>query len=89
MLTLPLGIIFELPVVMYFLSKIGLVTPTFLRSFRRHTVVIILIVAGVITPSPDIFSQLMVAVPLYGLYEISILVSARVVKKRMELEPYI
>ncbi len=86
MLTLPLGVIFELPVVMYFLSKIGLVTPTFLRSFRRHTVVIILIVAGIITPSPDIFSQLMVAIPLYGLYEISILVSARVVKKKMELE---
>jgi sec-independent protein translocase protein TatC len=86
MLTLPLGIIFELPVVIYFLSKIGIVTPTFLRAYRRHTVVIILIVAGIITPSPDIFSQLMVAVPLYGLYEISILVSARVVKKRMELE---
>ncbi|MEN9609395.1 MAG: hypothetical protein RLZZ628_209 [Bacteroidota bacterium] len=87
MLTLPLGVIFELPVVIYFLSKIGIVTPTFLRAYRRHTVVIILIVAGIITPSPDIFSQLMVAVPLYGLYEISILVSARVVKKRMALEP--
>ncbi|MEO0041378.1 MAG: hypothetical protein RL329_826 [Bacteroidota bacterium] len=87
MLTLPLGIIFELPVVIYFLSKIGIVTPEFLRAYRRHTVVIILIVAGIITPSPDIFSQMMVAVPLYGLYEISIVVSGRVVKKRMELEP--
>ena len=76
------GLIFELPIVIYFLSKIGLVTDTFLRKYRKHSVVVILIVAAVITPSPDVTSQLMVAFPLYLLYEISIYVSAYVVRKK-------
>ena len=81
-LTLAAGLIFELPIVIYFLSKIGLVTDTFLRKYRKHSVVVILIVAAVITPSPDVTSQLMVAFPLYLLYEISIYVSAYVVRKK-------
>jgi sec-independent protein translocase protein TatC len=81
MFTLPTGLIFEMPVVAYFLSKIGLVGPAFLRAYRRHAVVIILIVAAIITP-PDVVSQTLVAIPLYVLYEVSILVSANVQRLR-------
>lgn len=80
-LTFASGIVFELPIVVYFLSKIGLVTPQFMRKYRKHAMVVNLIVAAVITPSPDITSQLLVAVPLFLLYEVSIYVSAVVVKK--------
>ena len=83
MFTLPLGIVFELPVIIYFLSRIGIVTPAFLKSYRRQIFIVLLIVAGVITPSPDVVSQLLVFVPLYSLFEIGIVVSARVHKKRM------
>jgi len=79
------GIIFELPAVMYFLTKIGLVTPDFLKQYRKHAIVIILILAGIITPSPDVFSQVLVAFPLYFLYEISIVVSRRVARKESAL----
>lgn len=82
MLTLSSGVVFELPVVIYFLSKIGIVTPSFLRTYRRHAMVIILIVAAIITPSPDISSQILVAIPLFILYEISIGVSAMVLRNR-------
>ncbi len=82
-ITLAAGLVFELPIVVYFLTKIGLMSPAFMRKFRKHAVVIILIVAAVITPSPDITSQLLVAFPLYFLYEISIFVSMYVMKKDM------
>jgi sec-independent protein translocase protein TatC len=82
MLTLSSGVVFELPIVIYFLSKIGIVTPSFLRTYRRHAMVIILIVAAIITPSPDISSQILVAIPLFILYEISIGVSAMVLRNR-------
>lgn len=72
------GITFELPVMVYFFSKIGLVTPTFLRKYRRHAIIVILIVAAIITPSPDIFSQVLVAIPLLFLYEIGIIISKKV-----------
>jgi sec-independent protein translocase protein TatC len=75
------GILFELPVLVYFLSKIGLVTADFLKRYRKHAVIVILLVAGIITP-PDIFSQIMVSLPLLLLYEISILLSRRVEKAR-------
>jgi sec-independent protein translocase protein TatC len=84
MFTLPIGIVFELPVIIYFLSRMGVVTPSFLKKYRRQIFIVLLIVAGVITPSPDIVSQLLVFVPLYSLFEIGIVVSARVHKKRME-----
>lgn len=80
------GIAFELPVVIYFLSKIGLLTPKFLRKYRRHSYVILLIIAAIITP-PDVLSQMIVSIPLVLLYEISIFISARVEKahlKKME-----
>ena len=83
MFTLPIGLVFELPVVIYFLSKIGIVTPKFLKQYRKHMVVVLLIVAGIITPSPDLVSQLLVGIPLILLYEASIVVSGRVQKARL------
>lgn len=77
MFTIPTGLIFEMPVVAYFLTKIGIIGYKSLRMYRRHAVVAILIVAAIITP-PDVVSQTIVAVPLYMLYEVSILVSRRV-----------
>lgn len=74
------GILFELPMVIFILSKIGLIGPEFLRTYRKHAVVVVLILAAIITP-PDFISQIIVAVPILLLYEISIFVSASVVKK--------
>ena len=85
-MTLLMGLIFEFPVVVLFLTKIGIITPSFLKKYRKHTIVVILIIAGLITPSPDIVSQLVVAIPLYGLYEVSLMVSNRMFRKRMESE---
>lgn len=79
------GLLFQLPVVMYFLSRIGIVTPAFLRKYRRHAVVIILIVSALITP-PDPLSQTIISLPLYLLYEISIIVSAVVERNRKKEE---
>ena len=80
-ITLASGLVFELPIVVYFLTKIGLMSPQFMRKFRKHAVIVILIVAAVITPSPDVTSQLLMAFPVYLLYEISIFVSMYVLKK--------
>jgi sec-independent protein translocase protein TatC len=73
------GLVFELPIIMYFLAKIGLVTAKFLRNYRRYAYVIILILAAIVTP-PDVVSQLIVTIPLIILYEISILIAARMNK---------
>jgi sec-independent protein translocase protein TatC len=86
MMTLIMGLIFEFPVLVVFLTKIGILTPSLLKKYRKHTAVIILIISGLITPSPDIFSQLIVALPLYGLYEISLSVSSRMYRKREKIE---
>ena len=75
-MTLSCGVVFELPIVVFFLTKIGIITPQFMRAHRKHAIVINLIVAAFITPSPDVTSQMLVAVPLFLLYEISIWVSA-------------
>ena len=74
------GIIFELPILVYFLTKIGLLTPEFMRTYRRHAMVITLILSAIITP-PDITSQILVSFPLIILYEISIQISKAIVKK--------
>jgi sec-independent protein translocase protein TatC len=79
------GLLFQLPVVIYFLTKIGIVTPQFLRKYRKHAVIIILIVGAIVTP-PDPLSQTMIAIPLYLLYEISILISAGVVRRKLKEE---
>ncbi len=81
MFTVPTGLIFEMPVVAYFLTKIGIIGHKFLRTYRRHAVVVILIIAAIITP-PDVVSQTIVAIPLYMLYEVSIVVSTRVQRAR-------
>lgn len=75
------GIIFELPVIMFYLSKAGIVTPKFLRKYRKHAIIVILIIGAIITP-PDVFSQVMVSVPLWILFEVSIFLSAMVERKR-------
>lgn len=87
-LILGTGLAFQLPLVMLFLSKIGIVTPDYLRKGRKYAIIIIVVVAGVITP-PDVISQVIVSIPLLLLYEVSIFLSARVVKeqaRREELE---
>jgi sec-independent protein translocase protein TatC len=75
------GLIFELPIITFFLTKIGLITPKFMRTYRKHAIVLIFIVAAIITP-PDVFSQTLVAIPLLLLYELSILISSRVMKQK-------
>ena len=78
MMMLGCGIVFELPMIIYFLAKVGIVTALMMRTYRRHAIVVILIIAAVITPSPDMFTMTIVAIPIYFLYELSILVAARV-----------
>lgn len=88
MFTLPTGIVFQMPVAGYFLARIGLIGKQALRAYRRHAIVAILIVAAIITP-PDVISQLLVSIPLFILYEISIQVVGRVQanrEKAMRLE---
>lgn len=75
------GLMFELPIIIYFLTKLGLVTPSFLRRYRRHALVVILIIAAIITP-PDVSSQIIVSIPIMILYEISIYISQYVIKKQ-------
>ncbi len=77
------GILFLLPVFVYFLTKVGILTPEFLRKTRKYTIVIILFLAAVITP-PDVVSQIIVSIPLYGLFELSIWVASRAIKKTKE-----
>jgi sec-independent protein translocase protein TatC len=85
-LSLAVGAVFELPIVVYFLSKIGLVTPGFMRQYRKHAYIFILILAGFITPSPDVTTQMMVTFPMILLYEVSIMISRRVEKQQLKSE---
>lgn len=75
------GIVFELPILVYFFTKIGLITPAFLKKYRKHAIVGLFIIAAIITP-PDVFSQLLVVGPLILLYEFSIMISKRVIRKK-------
>ena len=84
--TLACGLTFQLPMVAFVLSQVGILTPSFMREYRKHAMIVILIVAAIITPSPDVISQLLVAFPLLGLYEISIWVSGRVLRRKMREE---
>ncbi len=81
--TFSVGIVFELPIIVYFLTKIGIITPDFMKKNRKYMYVIMLILAAIITP-PDMFSQILVVIPLIVLYEFSIGVSNRVYKKNMQ-----
>lgn len=80
-LTLATGLIFELPVLAYFFSSIGLLTPDWMRKYRRHAIVVVLIFAAIITP-PDVYSQVLVAIPVMLLYQVSIVISSRVNQRR-------
>ena len=80
-ISLAAGVVFLLPIFSFFLSKVGILTPEFMRAYRKHSYVVMLLLSAIITP-PDIFSQVMVFIPLFILYEVSILISKRVVKKR-------
>ncbi len=78
---LGVSIVFELPVLIFFLTKLGLITPEFLSTYRKHALVVVLLLAAIITP-PDVASQVIVSIPILILYEISIIVSKMVVKKQ-------
>lgn len=81
MFTLPTGLVFELPVIAHVLTQVGVLSSAFLRQYRRHAIVILVALAAVITP-PDAFSQILIALPLLGLYEISVYISKRVEKRK-------
>jgi sec-independent protein translocase protein TatC len=85
MLVLGSGLLFQLPVVIYFLTKFGIVTPEFLRKYRKHAIIIILVIAAIVTP-PDPLSQTLITIPLYMLFEISILISASVARRKAREE---
>ncbi|MBI2967592.1 MAG: twin-arginine translocase subunit TatC [Bacteroidetes bacterium] len=82
MMTLISGVIFELPLLTFILAKLGILTAAFMRKYRRHAIVVIFIFAAIITPSPDVTSQILVAIPLLILYEASIVVARTVEKRR-------
>lgn len=75
------GLVFELPIFAFFLTKVGIITPSFLKTYRKYAIVVIFVVAAIITP-PDVFSQTLVAIPLLVLYEVSIVVSKVVMRKK-------
>ncbi len=79
------GLIFELPIIIYFLTKVGLVTPEFLRKYRKYALIIVLILSAIITP-PDIASQIIVAIPILVLYQVSIYISKIVLRKQRRKE---
>jgi sec-independent protein translocase protein TatC len=79
------GLYFELPIIIYFLTKLGLVTPVFLRTYRKYAIVIVFIIAAIVTP-PDVVSQITVAIPMLLIYELSIFLSAFVVRKEKKNE---
>lgn len=85
-LTLGCGIVFLLPILIFILSKLGLMTPEFMRASRRYAVVIILIIAAIITPTADVITLLTVSAPMFILYELSITVSAKVKKAKAKAE---
>src|SRR5690606_149159 len=85
MIVLASGMMFQLPVVVYFFTQAGFVTPQLMRSFRRHSIVVIFVLAAIITP-PDVFSQILISIPLLVLYEISIYISAGVLKRKKREE---
>lgn len=85
-LVLGCGLLFQFPVVVYFLTKIGLITPQLMRKYRRHSVVGIIILGAVITPSADPFTLAIISIPLYILFEVSIMTSAVVLKRKIKRE---
>ena len=85
MIVLSSAILFQLPMVVFFLTKAGLITPRFLREYRKHAIIVILVLGALLTP-PDPISQVLIAIPLFGLYQISIFISAYTLKKEARAE---
>lgn len=83
-ITLLTGILFELPIIIYILASIGILTGTFMRRTRRYAIIIIMVVGAIVSPSPDILTTTLATVPLLVLYEVGILIAARVEKKRLK-----
>jgi sec-independent protein translocase protein TatC len=83
-LTLATGVVFELPMVVFILSSLGILKPAFMRSTRRYAIIIILVVAAIITPTPDMLTMSIVSAPLLLLYEVGIIVSAVVDRRRVK-----
>lgn len=86
MTTFSIALVFELPVIVFFLSQGGIFTPKAMREYRKHAILVILVLSAVLTPSSDILSMLLVSVPFWILYELSILVSAFVVNRKIKKE---
>ena len=85
-LILGCGLLFQFPIVIYFLSKVGIVTPELMRKYRKHSIVVILVLGAIITPSGDPFSLTVISLPLYMLFEISIFISATVERRKKRAE---
>jgi sec-independent protein translocase protein TatC len=83
-ITIATGAIFEMPIFVYFLAKMGIVSSAFLKKYRKHSIIVNLIIAAIITP-PDVFSQTLVSLPLFGLYELGIFIAKRVEKKKLKM----
>ena len=83
MLVLACAILFQLPIVVYFLTKAGIINPALMKTYRKHAIIIILILGAMLTP-PDPVSQILIAIPLFALYQISILISASVYRKEQK-----
>ncbi len=84
-LVMACAILFQLPIVVFFLARVGILTPAFMKTYRRHAFVIILVLSAIITP-PDFFSQVLIAIPLTFLYEVSIWIARRVEKQQLARE---
>ena len=82
-LTLATGLVFELPILIYIRANLGIMTAKFIRSTRRYAIVVILIIAAVVTPTPDMLTMTVVSIPLFVLYEVSIVVAALVEKRKL------
>ena len=80
MMSLAMGIVFEIPILSWLFAKLGFISADFMRRYRRHAVVIILVVAAIITPTSDVFTLLLVSLPMWLLYEVSILIVKRSVR---------
>lgn len=83
-ITFACGLMFEMPILVYFLVKIGILSAGLMRKFRKHAILVILVVAGILTPSPDMASQILMALPLYLLYELSIFIAKGVEKNKVK-----
>jgi sec-independent protein translocase protein TatC len=85
-LTLATGIVFQLPILVYILANLGIMTPKLMKETRRYAIVVILIIAAIVTPTPDMLTMTVVSIPLFVLYEVSIVVAGLVEKRKIKKE---